>query len=101
MVYMKFVKYLLTVAIALMFSSNPALAAGLTDATTQVTEIQQWLYGILFFVALIYMMYQIALAMMDKQPWGDVISAFGKVAIAGAAIVGATWAWGIWGSTTP
>ena len=86
-------------AIYALMSVAPALADGLSDATTEVTAIQQWLYGILFFVALIYMMYQIGLAMLDKQPWGDVIVAFGKVAIAGAAVVGATWAWEIWGTT--
>ncbi|MBS0044846.1 hypothetical protein KFE26_21500 [Shewanella sp. M16] len=85
-------------AVSLM-ATNPVLAAGgLDSATAEVTAIQKWLYGILFVVALIYMMYQIGLAMADKQPWGDVIMAFGKVALAGAAIVGATWAWMIWGS---
>ncbi len=78
--------------------STPVFADGLSDATAEITAIQTWLYSILFFVSLIYMIYQIGLAMAEKQPWGDVIFAFGKVAVAGAAVVGATWAWSIWGS---
>jgi hypothetical protein len=78
--------------------STPVFADGLSDATTEITAIQTWLYSILFVVSLVYMIYQIGLSMAEKQPWGDVIMAFGKVALAGASVVGATWAWSIWGT---
>lgn len=94
---MKKLKALFAVA-SVSAMSTPVFADGLSEATTEITAIQTWLYGIMFVVALIYMMYQIGLAMAEKQPWGDVFFAFGKVAIAGASIVGATWAWSIWGS---
>lgn len=74
------------------------LADGLSDATTEITAIQVWIYGILFIFSLIFMMYQVGMAMGDKKPWIDVLFAFGKVAAAGGCIAGATWAWSIWGT---
>ncbi|WP_299496334.1 hypothetical protein [uncultured Shewanella sp.] len=91
-------KFFFTIVFTFMLLSNPVIAGGLADATTEVTEIQTWLYGISFIFCLIFMIYQIGMAMMDKQQWADVLTAFGKVAIAGGAVVGATWAWGIWGT---
>jgi hypothetical protein len=86
---------IMSVAIAL---SNNAVAAGLADATSEVSSIQIWLYGITGVFSLLFMTYQIVLSLLEKQPWSDVVMAFGKVAAAGGSVVGATWAWGIWGS---
>ena len=87
-----------SIVVTFLLFTNPAIADGLADATAQITEIQTWLYSILFFVSLIYMIYQVVMAMAEKQEWREVITAFVKVAMAGASVVGATWAWGIWGS---
>ncbi|MCT7947684.1 hypothetical protein [Shewanella septentrionalis] len=79
--------------------SAPAMAAGgLDEATSAVQTFQIWLYGFLGVGVLVYMVYQIILAMLEKQTWGDVFIAVGKVAAAGGSIVLASWAWSIWGS---
>ena len=79
--------------------SNPVLAAGgLDEATDALDTFRGWLYGFLGVGVLVYMVYQVILAMLDKQPWGDVVVSVGKVAVAGGSIALATWAWSIWGS---
>lgn len=79
--------------------TTPVYAAGgLDKATNAVEEFRFWLYTFLGVGSLCYMVYQVILAMLEKQPWGDVVTATGKVAIAGGSIALATFAWSIWGS---
>ncbi|MGF1872002.1 conjugal transfer protein [Photobacterium indicum] len=79
--------------------SHPVLASGgLDDATNAVAEIQVWFYGFLGVACLLYMGYQVGLALTNKQDWMEVGLAFCKVAVAGGSVMGAAWAWSIWGS---
>ncbi len=73
-------------------------AGGLDEATSAIQTFQTWLYGFLGVGVLVYMIYQIILAMLEKQTWGDVFVSVGKVAAAGGSVALATWAWSIWGS---
>ena len=73
-------------------------AGGLDEATSAIQTFQTWLYGFLGVGVLLYMIYQIILALMEKQQWADVFLAVGKVAAAGGSVMLATWAWSIWGS---
>lgn len=73
-------------------------AGGLDKATSAVEEFRFWLYTFLGVGCICYMVYQIILAMLEKQPWGDVVTATGKVAVAGGSVALATFAWSIWGS---
>lgn len=85
--------------VAVSAMSSPVLAAGgLSEATDALDTFKTWLYGFLGVGVLVYMVWQVALAMLEKQQWGDVFVAVGKVACAGGSIALATWAWGIWGS---
>ena len=73
-------------------------AGGLDEATDAIQTFQTWLYRFLGVGVLVYMVYQIILAMLEKQTWGDVFISVGKVAAAGGSVALATWAWSIWGS---
>ena len=73
-------------------------AGGLDEATTAIQTFQNWLYGFLGVGVLLYMIYQVILAMLEKQQWGDVFIAVAKVAAAGGSVALASWAWSIWGA---
>jgi len=79
--------------------SNFALAGGgLDEATQQANTIKTWAYGFLGVGVFLYMIYNVIMALLNKQPWSDVLMAMVYVTIAGAVIVLTTWAWGVWGS---
>lgn len=86
----------------LLLTCMPVLAfaagGGLDEATDAIDEFQTWLYAFMGVGVLVYMIYQIGMAMMEKISWSDVAMAVGKVAAAGGSVILATWAWSIWGS---
>ncbi len=83
----------------LSFLAPPLMAAGGLDEGTQaVNDFRIWFYGFLGAGSLAYIGYNAGLAMFEKQQWNDVALAFGKVAVAGGSVIGADWAWSIWGS---
>ncbi|UJF17258.1 conjugal transfer protein [Vibrio sp. SS-MA-C1-2] len=90
--------YFVLSSFLLLISSPARSAGGLAEATSALQTFQTWLYGFLGVGVLVYMIYQIIMAMLEKQTWGDVFTSVGKVAAAGGCVALATWAWGIWGS---
>ncbi|EGQ9333586.1 TPA: conjugal transfer protein [Vibrio cholerae] len=79
--------------------TTPVYAAGgLDKATNAVENFKFWLYSFLGVCCFVYMLWQVGLALMDKQSWNDVLMAIGKIAIAGGSILAAEFAWSIWGS---
>ena len=96
---MKNVKTFSFALFIMVFMPSFAMAAGgLDEATSAIQTFQTWLYRFLGAGVLVYMIYQIILAMLEKQTWGDVFISVGKVAAAGGSVALATWAWSIWGS---
>jgi len=95
---MKISKKITTVAMLFLLSllSMTALGQGLEEATDAVQEFQDWMYVILGIASVMYIMYNVGMAMSDKKTWGDVGMAIGLVAVAGGSITAATWAFGIW-----
>ena len=91
---LSFITSMLTVFPALTFAAG----GGLDEATDAIDEFKTWLYGFMGVAVLVYMIYQIGMAMMEKISWADVALAVGKAAAAGGSVLLATWAWGIWGS---
>ncbi len=75
-----------------------AQAAGLDAGTSALSSFQTWMYTILGVGATCFLVYKIIQAMMDSIGWMQVAIAVGYVALAGAAVVLATYAWSIWGS---
>lgn len=76
----------------------PVLAAGgLDSATSALTEIKVWLYGFIGVGALVYLLWQLGMALLDKSTWADVGMALAKVACAGGVIIAGEWAYSIWG----
>ena len=76
-------------------AASPAIAGGLDDATSAITEIKTWAYGFLGVAVFLFLMYKVGMALADKEPWADVMTGLGKVAAAGGIIVAGEWAWAI------
>ena len=52
--------------------ATPAMAAGgLDEATNAIETFKGWLYGFMGVFALVYMLYHIILAMLEKEQWSD------------------------------
>ncbi|EGU42467.1 hypothetical protein [Vibrio scophthalmi] len=92
-------KRVLLAAIIFATCSTPLLAAGgLEPATDAIDTFRKWFYGFLGTGSLAYIAYNCGLAMFEKQQWNDVMLSVGKTAAAGGSVVGADWAWRIFGS---
>lgn len=76
----------------------PAFAQGLEDASEAMDEFRTWAYGALAIACLIYMLYRVTMALLEKHSWGDVFQGLGYCAIAGGIMVAADFMWSIWGS---
>ncbi|WP_193067747.1 conjugal transfer protein [Halomonas sp. 3D7M] len=87
---------------ALMLVLFPAIgfaaAGGLAAATNALEGFRAWAYGFLAVVVLVYMLYKVMLAFLEKGTWGDVAQSLGFVAIAGGIILAGEFMWAIWGS---
>ncbi len=79
-------------------ASRPTLAAGLDDGTTALSDIQTWGYTFLGVACTVYCIYLVVMALLEKKQWGDVFMGIAKTACGGGIVVGASWAWTIWGS---
>ena len=86
------------VAAGTLLAAAPALAGGLDEGTSAVSEFRVWFYGFLSAGVSVFMIYKVIMALIEKETWGDVFQALGKVAIAGGVIVASDWAWSIFGS---
>lgn len=95
---LKAVTHAFAAMVAMLFSSMVfAQTGGLAQATTTMNEIKLWGYGFLGVVVFVYLMYNVVMALLDRKQWADVLVAVGYIAIAGAVLVIAEWAWGLWG----
>lgn len=79
-------------------SVAPALAGGLDEGTNAINEIKVWAYGFLGAGIFVFLIYKVIMALTEKETWGDVFQALGKVAMAGGVLVAGEWAWNIFGS---
>lgn len=71
----------------------PAFAGGgLDSGTTALTEIKTWLFTFVGIGALVYLLYNVAMALMERKSWGDVGMALIYCTLAGGALAGGTWA---------
>ena len=87
-----------TCAVPAMLSAPTFAAGGLDEATIWVDEITTWAYTFLGSAVLLYCIYLVIMALLEKKQWGDVFVGMAKTAGAGGIIVAATYAWSIWGS---
>lgn len=85
-------------AVGMFFFNFAFAAAGLEEATNQISEIKTWAYAFLGIVVFVYLIYLVIMALLDKKQWADVLQGLMYVALAGGIIVGGEWAWSIWGS---
>jgi uncharacterized membrane protein len=93
-----FSKLTLTYSLAILSLSPPVFAGGLDEATKAVEEIKASAYTFLGVVVFLFLIYKVIMALMDKETWGDVLGALGKVALAGGILVAGEWAWQIFGT---
>ncbi|EAW9895439.1 conjugal transfer protein [Salmonella enterica] len=54
--------------------------------------MKTWLFTFVGVGALVYLLYNIAMAFMERKSWGDVGMALVYCTLAGGAVVGGTWA---------
>lgn len=92
---MKQTTQLLAAFLLALLSTSAFAAGGLAAATTQVTDIKTWMYGILGAGVFVYFMYLVIMALFERKQWADVLVGLGYVALAGGSLVGAKWAWDI------
>ncbi len=79
----------------MLFSGFAAAGGGLDSATNAITNLKSWLFPFVGLCALVYMLYCILMAFMERKSWGDVGMALGYCALAGGAVAGGTWALGM------
>ncbi|MBI6621563.1 hypothetical protein YA0783_25070 [Pseudomonas corrugata] len=90
-----------TLIVYLMFGLfNYAFAAGggLNAFNSEATSWKTWGYSVLGIICMIYLMYNVVMAMWDKKQWSDVVMALVYTAAAGGILVAGAYMWAIWGS---
>ena len=75
-----------------MFAGQVFAGGGLDAGTTALTTIKTWLFTFTGVGALVYLLYNIVMAFMERKSWGDVGMALVYCTLAGGAVVGGTWA---------
>ncbi len=75
-----------------LFAGQAFAGGGLDAGTTALTTIKTWLFTFVGVGALVYLLYNIAMAFMERKSWGDVGMALVYCTLAGGAVVGGTWA---------
>ena len=94
---MEMIKSAFLLMLVSVFMSNAALAAGgLDTGTSALNDLKSWLFTAVGVMALIYLLYCCAMAFMERKSWGEVGMALVYCALAGGAVVGGTWALGLW-----
>jgi len=86
--------------IALLVVAGAAVAGGgglggLTTATSTATTIRDGFFAFVGVCAAIYLIYLGVMAKADKKTWGDFGMGVVYVALVGASIVLANWAWNL------
>lgn len=86
--------------VALLVVAGAAVAGGgglggLQTATSTATTIRDGFFVFVGVCAGIYLIYLAAMAKADKKTWGDFGMGVVYVAVAGASIVLANWAWNL------
>jgi hypothetical protein len=66
---------------------------GMAAATSTASAIETAAFALLGVLALLYMMYMALMAFTEKKSWTDFGWAAVHVALAGASVAIATWAW--------
>lgn len=85
-------KFQLVIFALLMSFINVASAGGgLSAGTSALTEFKTWLFGIAGIGALVYLIYNIAMAFMERKQWNEVGMAFLYCSVAGGALAGGNW----------
>lgn len=88
--------YIITIFIAI-FSISTAYAGGLDEGTTVLTNLKVWGYTFIGVGATCYVIYTIAMALMERKQWSDVAMAIVYCAIAGGSVLAAEYARSVWG----
>lgn len=90
-------KAMVAAAPLLPMTAMAAGGGGLDQATQAMDEFRTWAYGALAIGCLIYMLYKVTMAFLEKHSWGDVFQGLAYCAIAGGIMVAADFMWNIWG----
>ncbi|HHC7310982.1 conjugal transfer protein [Vibrio owensii] len=87
------------IAVMLILFGYPAIAAGgLEEGINWIDEVASWAYKLLGSAVVLYSIYMVIMALINKKTWGDVGVSIAQAAGAGGIVAAATYAWSIWGS---
>lgn len=84
--------FIIVTTLLLCFTNQVLAAGGLQAGTSALTNIKTWLFTFVGVGALVYLLYNVAMAFMERKSWGDVGMALVYCTLAGGAVVGGTWA---------
>lgn len=73
------------------FISVASAGGGLQAGTNALEEFKTWLFSIAGIGALVYLIYNITMAFMERKQWNEVGMAFLYCSVAGGALVGGNW----------
>ena len=79
----------------LILTGSAVAAGGLDPLINETEELKDTLYQFLGVGVGVYLIYNVIMAKMGKQDWGDVVIALAKVAGAGGILAAGTFAWGM------
>ncbi|MGD2832273.1 conjugal transfer protein [Escherichia coli] len=79
-------------AFFLSLTASVAYAGGLDTATNTMTELKTWAFGFVGLCALLYLIYNLIMAFMEKKTWSDAAMALVYCSLAGGVLVGGNWA---------
>ncbi|MGR5445442.1 conjugal transfer protein [Vibrio jasicida] len=87
------------IAMILVLVCHPAIATGgLEEGINWIDEVASWAYKLLGSAVVLYSIYMVIMALVNKKTWGDVGVSIAQAAGAGGIVAAATYAWSIWGS---
>jgi len=79
-------------ALLLSLTSTLSYAGGLNTATDTLTELKTWAFGFVGLCALLYLIYNLIMAFMEKKSWSDAGMSLVYCALAGGVLAGGNWA---------
>lgn len=73
------------------FINVASAGGGLQAGTNALTDFKVWLFTIVGIAALVYLIYNILMAFMERKQWSEVGMAFLYCSVAGGVLVGGNW----------
>lgn len=91
------IKILFTIVTVLFSGFTYAAGGGLQAGTDLMNELKIWGYGFIASAALVYILYTVGMALMERKQWSDVGMALFYSSVAGGCILAGEFMHDLWG----